>query len=422
MRDELIFKFMPAAVVAMAATLSICSLARAEPMVKDGDVLAIIGDSITEQKLYSVYIEDYLLMCQPTKVRAINFGWSGEQVVGLNARIADVLAFKPTLATTCYGMNDGHYVAINDDIRKTYREATKAMVKTLNSSGARIVLGSPGAVDTFSYKNRATSPDVYNANLAALTEEGRQVAKDNGLTFADVHSLMIEVMARAKLRYGNQFQVAGGDGIHPNADGHFIMAYTFLKALGFDGNIGEFDVDLAAHSAVATGGHKVLKIEGNAVTIESMRYPFCYTGKFGESNSTVAASEFLPFSDDLNRLTLKVTGPASNYSVTWGSSSKAYTAAQLKAGVNLAADFQNNPFSAPFAAVNRQVGEKQNAETALIKNLLHSLANATPYLPDQKAAVTNLIEAIKQRDEALAVETRNSVKPVVHTIIIEAVQ
>ena len=35
------------------------------PVLEEGDRLAIIGDSITEQKLYSKYIETYLLACHP---------------------------------------------------------------------------------------------------------------------------------------------------------------------------------------------------------------------------------------------------------------------------------------------------------------------------------------------------------------------
>ena len=45
---------------------------------KKGDRLAICGDSITEQKLYSRIMEDYLTMCAPQlKVTVRQFGWSG---------------------------------------------------------------------------------------------------------------------------------------------------------------------------------------------------------------------------------------------------------------------------------------------------------------------------------------------------------
>src|SRR4051812_11218715 len=50
---------------------------------KAGDYVAIIGDSITEQKQYSVFIEDYLTMCRPAAdLRATQFGWGGETAPG----------------------------------------------------------------------------------------------------------------------------------------------------------------------------------------------------------------------------------------------------------------------------------------------------------------------------------------------------
>src|SRR4051812_13638721 len=74
---------------------------------QDGDRIAIIGDSITEQKLYSVFMEDYLLTCKPKKdLQTMQFGWGGETSWGFFDRMKnDALPYKPTVATTCYGMN-----------------------------------------------------------------------------------------------------------------------------------------------------------------------------------------------------------------------------------------------------------------------------------------------------------------------------
>src|SRR5438270_189853 len=79
--------------------------ARAENL-KPGDFVAVIGDSITEQKDYSVNIEDYLLMCQPaTGLKTMQFGWGGETAEGFkNRMVNDCFRFAPTVATTCYGM------------------------------------------------------------------------------------------------------------------------------------------------------------------------------------------------------------------------------------------------------------------------------------------------------------------------------
>src|SRR5438552_2947758 len=79
--------------------------------VKPGDTVAIIGDSITEQKMYSVFMEDYILMCQPAMPgRVMQFGWGGETAEGFKLRMAnDCYRYHPSVATTCYGMNDGRY-------------------------------------------------------------------------------------------------------------------------------------------------------------------------------------------------------------------------------------------------------------------------------------------------------------------------
>src|SRR5882672_5163185 len=97
----------------------------AEPLLHDGDYLAVVGDSITEQKQYSVFIEDYLLMCGPAaELRQTQFGWSGETATGFAARMDnEMLGFKPTAMTTCFGMNDGGYSPMTPDKAERYRTA-----------------------------------------------------------------------------------------------------------------------------------------------------------------------------------------------------------------------------------------------------------------------------------------------------------
>src|ERR1017187_9753577 len=50
------------------------------PFLRQGDRLAICGDSITEQKMYSRLIEDYLTVCEPElQVSVRQYGWGGER-------------------------------------------------------------------------------------------------------------------------------------------------------------------------------------------------------------------------------------------------------------------------------------------------------------------------------------------------------
>src|SRR5688572_22211838 len=90
-----------ALVMLIAPTVRADSAAAATAGLKDGDYVGIIGDSITEQRQYSLFIEEYLLMCKPkADLRASQFGWGGETAPGFAARMAnDVLPFGPAVAT-----------------------------------------------------------------------------------------------------------------------------------------------------------------------------------------------------------------------------------------------------------------------------------------------------------------------------------
>src|SRR6266436_5121940 len=59
-------------------------------LLKKGDRLAICGDSITEQKMYSRIMETYLTVAQPDLAISVRqFGWSGETASGFLARMTN---------------------------------------------------------------------------------------------------------------------------------------------------------------------------------------------------------------------------------------------------------------------------------------------------------------------------------------------
>ncbi len=364
----------------------------ADQLLKDNDIVAISGDSITEQKEYSVYIEAYLLMCKPAQgIRAAQFGWGGETAGGFQSRMSnDVLWLKPTVATTCYGMNDGGYRPLEQGTADNYRRNTLAIVKKFKEAGVRtIIVGSPGAVDTQTFRNNPDSAAMYNTTLAGLRDIARQVAMAENVVFANVHDPMIETMAKAKAKLGNAYHVCGGDGVHPARNGQLIMAYAFLKAMGIEGNIGTITVDISANKAETTDGHKVLSVAGGAVEIESTRYPFCFQGNPKDPNATSGIIEFFPFNQDLNRLLLVVkNAPTGQVKVTWGNVSKEFAAVDLARGINLAAEFAaGNPFSEPFAKVEQAIRRQQGFETMLHKQILHEMPNYKSQLPEVKDAL-----------------------------------
>ena len=395
----------------------------AESFLKPNDTVAIAGDSITEQKEYSVFIQDYLLMCQPApNLRTTQFGWSGETAPGFLSRMAnDVLWLKPSVATTCYGMNDGGYSPIDDAKAKRYKNAQRGIVQLFKGAGTRlIIIGSPGVVDADTYRNNPEQAAMYNKTLAAFRDISQETARQETVAFANVFDAMMAAMTKAKAKYGPKYHVAGGDGVHPDKNGQLIMAYAFLKAMGCDGNIGSITVDLAANTASASDGHKVLSSQAPTIELESSRYPFCFFGNPSSPSSTAGIIEFFPFNDDLNRLTLIVKNPgADRLKITWGQSTREFPAADLAKGVNLAAEFLDNPFCDPFRKVEQAIRAQQNYETQLHKQLMHDLPTYRNAVPDESDAIDRIAAAVQRKDAVLAAVSAAAVIPVKHTIKIE---
>jgi hypothetical protein len=212
---------------------------------------------------------------------------------------------------------------------------------------------------------------------------------------------------------GESYDVGGKDGVHPGPNGQLIMAYAFLKGLGLDGKIAAITIDLKGQGS-ATEGHKVLSSSGGKLELESSRYPFCFLD--GEKSIL----PYLAFNQDLNQFTLVVKGlEAPRAKVTWGKETKSFSREDLQKGINLAAEFPENPFTGAFRKVDEVVSKKQNFETPMIKEIITRFRAIQGLLGDDKeaqAALETLRARLVARDDALAAEARAAVAPVRHTI------
>ena len=387
-------------------------------LLQTGDRLAIIGDSITEQKMYSRIIETYLTVCVPElKITARQFGWSGETAEGFLHRMTnDCLRFNPTVATLCYGMNDHKYRPFDQNNAEWYGNEYSRIIVNLQGIGARVVLGSPGCVGKVPAwtKSDAFTRDELNINLCAFRDLDIDLAKQFHTAFADVFWNMFKAGYDGQTRYGTTneaYMISGKDGVHPGWAGHLVMAYSFLKAMGLDGNLGTLTVNLGAQTATATAGHTVESFQNNTLTVTSVKYPFCAGGELNRDRSLRSGATLIPFFQELSRLQLVVTNAAAAaYKITWGNTTQIYTADQLAAGVNLAADFVENPFSNAFKKVDEAVAAKQAYETTQIKKAFHS--------QEAKADMDKVLARTEAERVPLAQAIAEAVVPVRHAIVI----
>lgn len=353
--------------------------AEAGSQLREGDVVALCGDSITSGGVYPQFLEAYQIVCSPKPtLQMLNFGRSGEVAAGFPPIMdKEVLPTKPTVALICYGMNSCRSGKVMSEagVQGCARDL-KTVTDKFKKAGVRlIVLASPGCVDSTHFtlsQNAPVDPKAIEAtqkNLAMFGSGASKLATQEGFVFADMHTPMVDVMAKAKQKYGKEYPFAGGagDGVHPGQAGHLVMAWVYLKALGYDGNIGTLTLDLAKGEADSTAGHRVLSFKDGSATLESVRYPFCFLADprqpkdFASANSTRSVVDFFPFNADLNRLTLIVrSGKAKKLKITWSSQAKEFEAEALEKGINLAAEFLDNPFSGPFGKIMAALSERNS--------------------------------------------------------------
>lgn len=418
---SILLRSLAALVVGFAAA----NVEAGESLVTPGARVAIVGDSITEQKLYSKYVEAYLLACSGVKdVSVFQYGWSGERAPGFAARLENDLAgFKPNIVTLCYGMNDGSYQPYSDNIGKPYEKSMREILAKLSGVGVtKVVVGSPGAVDNYFFRPGQTFADgkpaavSYNDNLAHLRDIDKKLAEETKQSFADVHGAMYDAMQKAQAKLGEKYNVCGGDGFHPGPNGQLLMAYAFLKGLGVDGAIGEVSVDMK---------------NGGKLEVTSDRWPFCFDGDATSPNGTRSILPFVPFNYELNRYVLKVSNlDAPKAAVKWGGESKEFTREQLTKGVNLMEEFTATPFDKPFQQLLAAIAAKQAHETYMIKNVITKFRDLVPAEvkddPEVAAAYkviqTKVGGKLYEKHAQLDAEVKKLLVPVTHVIEVTPVQ
>ena len=383
---------------------------------------AIWGDSITEVTPYPKFVEAYLLACAGrTDVTVCTFGHSGEMAGGLQSRESDLAIFHPTVVSFLWGMNDSRYCPDSAAKDAGFEADTRANVALLDRHGIkdRIIVATTYVDDTYGADDTAkffagadahgmTAAQAQNATLASFRDRAKKVAADTVAAFADVHNRMEMAYRAAEKAYGPKYEI----GIHVGATGALMISHEILKALTCDGNIGSFTVDMQG-GATASAGHTVVSCKDGVVVIDSTRYPFCYNADPNNSqgpNCLDSMLPYLPFTQELNRLTLKVSHlGAAGAAVTWGVETKTFTADQLSAGINLAAEFAHTPFDATFAKVMQAVWDKQTFENFMIKGTSNYFGNDNGGNAD-----TNMIAVAAQEDAAL----KALIIPVRHAIVI----
>lgn len=137
----------------------------------DGDRIVMMGDSITEQHLYSNYVEMWVTTRFPKwNLTFRNVGIGGDRSTGGNARFKrDTMSFQPTAMTVDFGMNDGSYKPFDEPGFTAYVGGLQGIADQAKAAGVRVAWCTPQPLD--GDEAGPTALTGYNLTLEKYSEE-----------------------------------------------------------------------------------------------------------------------------------------------------------------------------------------------------------------------------------------------------------
>lgn len=325
------------------------------PSFKDGDRAVFLGNSITDGGHYHSYIWLYYMTRFPyMDLKVFNAGIGGNTAGDMYERLdGDVFSKKPTVLMVTFGMNDTGYFEYNQEGaekfgEKKYNECKKNFEKIerrlLGLENVEIVMvgGSP-------YDETARIKDNQpfrgkNAVMDRVVEFQKEAAEKHGWGFVDFSKPLAEI-AQKEQEKDTSFTLSMGDRIHPDNDGHMVMAYLFLKAQGLSGKpVADIEIDGADARVLNTVNCSVSDIRKNRRELSfdylagSLPYPLDTVARgFGSSRPQSGALAFVPFMEEMNQEILKVTGLEGDYGLYIDDGFMGeWSGEQLADGINMA--------------------------------------------------------------------------------------
>jgi len=311
----------------------------------DGDRVVFYGDSITDQRLYTTFIETYVVTRFPQlKVSFVDSGVGGDRVSGgwagpIDVRLPrDVVAYKPAVMTIMLGMNDGSYRAFDQKIFETFTAGYRHIIRSVKDAlpGIRITLIEPSPFDDVT--RPPTFEGGYNKVLVRYGEFVKELGREENLAVADLNGPLVAALEKANKLDSETAKKLVPDRVHPAPAGHLLMAEALLKAWQAPAIVTAVEIDAAGSLVVNATNTQVSDLAaGERISWTQMDegLPMPVDTKDGVIALALRASDF---TEAMNREPLKVTGlTAARYTLKIdGETAGTFSKEEWAKGVNLA--------------------------------------------------------------------------------------
>ena len=316
--------------------------------------MTFVGNSITDGGHYHSYIWLYYMTHFPQmRLWMANCGVGGDTAKEILARLDDdVLSKHPTVLTFTFGMNDSGYYEYNgadsaDFARQKLEDArlwfARCEEKLKAMKGVRTVM-----IGTSPYDQTSTfNNDIFarkNDNMQRIIGLQKEAAARNGWEFLDLNAPMVAMNMRQQ-QNDPAYTIIGSDRVHPDNDGHMVMAYLFLRAQGMvERKVADMQIDATTCKATKSENCRISKVRQTDKGLQfdclaaSLPFPLDTIARgWGFNNGAAQVTKVVPsFIDDLSDEHLTVQGLSGRYELQIdGIIIDTLTAATLSTGINL---------------------------------------------------------------------------------------
>lgn len=206
-------------------------IAHAAPLVRSGQTVAFLGDSITQQGAASsggyVRLVASGLAANGIEITVVPAGISGHKSDQMLARLEkDVLSKKPDWMTLSCGVNDVWHQSRGAGILlEDYKKNITAILDKCKAAGVKVMILTATQINLPVDNPLNTKLVDYNAFL-------RDIAKERDLPLADLNAAM--AAEQDALKASGIKRSLTTDGVHMNLYGNLMMARGVLKTFGLD--------------------------------------------------------------------------------------------------------------------------------------------------------------------------------------------
>lgn len=292
---------------------------------KKGDRIVFEGNSITHGGHYHSYVWLYYMTHFPDRrIKVFNAGIGGDVAASMYKRLkTDVFAKKPSVIFLTFGMNDAGYYEFlkpnaaelaEKNIEKSHRDYLK-IEKSLKAypQAKKVIMSSPPFDETA--KLKSTVFPGKNEAMLKIDDFQEASAKKNNWGFIDLDRLMTAINEREQKK-DSSFTLEGPGRIHPDRDGHLVIAYFILKAQGLAGkDVADIAIDASGKNIDRSVNCKIdhLKVSPQAVSFDylaqSLPFPVDTAVRgWGEVKPESAALSVIPFMQEFDNEELSVKG------------------------------------------------------------------------------------------------------------------